>query len=316
VKILFTGASSFTGMWFARQLVRAGHEVTATFRRAPGDYLDDVRAQRVAAVLEACKGIFGCTFGGERFVQLVGDEPWDLLCHHAADVTNYREPGFDVLSAVANNSRNLPSVLELLKRSGRGRTRVLITGSVFENDEGAGSQGLPAFSPYGLSKGFTYQLFRYHAGLLGLDVGKFVIPNPFGPLEEARFTAYLIRSWLKNESAVVKTPMYVRDNIHVSLLARAYVSFAEELGASTGRLLRARPSGYTESQGAFALRVSREMRTRLSLPCEVVLLPQTEFEEPLIRINTDPPNALALGWDEATAWDDMASYYLKSPTTD
>ena len=32
MKILFTGASSFTGFWFARALAAAGHEVVATFR--------------------------------------------------------------------------------------------------------------------------------------------------------------------------------------------------------------------------------------------------------------------------------------------
>ena len=33
MKILFTGGSSFTGMWFIRELAAAGHEVTAVFRR-------------------------------------------------------------------------------------------------------------------------------------------------------------------------------------------------------------------------------------------------------------------------------------------
>ena len=35
MKILFTGASSFTGYWFAKQLASAGHEVFALFRRQP-----------------------------------------------------------------------------------------------------------------------------------------------------------------------------------------------------------------------------------------------------------------------------------------
>ena len=63
-----------------------------------------------------------------------------------------------------------------------GCNKILLTGSVFENDEGAGSRDLRAFSPYGLSKGFTWQLFRYHAQIRSMTLGKFVIPNPFGPL--------------------------------------------------------------------------------------------------------------------------------------
>jgi len=51
------------------------------------------------------------------------------------------------------------------------------------------------------------------------------------------------------------------------------------------------------------------MRSRLGVPCEVEMKRQTEFPEPQVRINTDIPDATALGWDEASAWDDMAGYY-------
>jgi nucleoside-diphosphate-sugar epimerase len=38
MRILLTGASSFTGYWFAQELVAAGHAVTATFRVTEGSY--------------------------------------------------------------------------------------------------------------------------------------------------------------------------------------------------------------------------------------------------------------------------------------
>jgi len=50
VRILFTGASSFTGLWLVRALADAGHEVTATFRR-PLEAYEDVRRRRVALAL-------------------------------------------------------------------------------------------------------------------------------------------------------------------------------------------------------------------------------------------------------------------------
>ena len=37
LRILITGASSFTGSWFARGLAAAGHDVTATFRQREYD---------------------------------------------------------------------------------------------------------------------------------------------------------------------------------------------------------------------------------------------------------------------------------------
>ena len=309
MKILLTGASSFTGMWFARELARAGHEVVATFRKRPEEYADDLRRRRVSMALEVCRGVFGCSFGDPAFLDLVRRERWNLFCHHAADVTNYKSPDFDLVSALANNTRNITSVLDALNAGGQTRPRVLMTGSVFENDEGVGSEGLPAFSPYGLSKGLTWQVFRYHAARAVLTLGKFVIPNPFGPYEEPRFTAHLMKSWFAGQTAAVNTPAYVRDNIHVSLLAKVYAKFAEEFRERPWLQQMIHPSGYPESQGAFALRFAKEMRPRLGLPCEVELKRQVGFEEPHERINTDLINGKALDWDEGRAWDEFAEYY-------
>lgn len=306
MKVLFTGASSFTGLWFVRELAQAGHEVVATFRQDAEAYGEASRHRRVTLAHQACRPVFRCSFGDERFLELVRSEPWDLLCHHGADVTNYRSPDFDAFGAAHRNSANLVAVLQALRDVGCGR--VVLTGSVFENDEGAGSEGLPAFSPYGLSKAFTYQAFRHYALRAGFALGKFVIPNPFGPHEEPRFTSYLMKTWAERRPAKVNTPAYVRDNIHVSLLAKSYAAFAARLKAVPG-LYRASPSGYAESQGAFTLRVAAAMRPRLRLPCEVELSRQTEFPEPRIRINTEPADDGTLAWSEDAAWDEFAAFY-------
>jgi nucleoside-diphosphate-sugar epimerase len=190
---------------------------------------------------------------------------------------------------------------------------VLLTGSVFEAGEGAGSDGLPGFSPYGLSKELTARTFKYYCARAGMGLGKFVIPNPFGPLEEARYTAYLMRSWLEGGTPSCANPAYVRDNIHVSLLAKAYARFAAQV---PGRgLARLKPSGYVESQGAFTLRVAAEMRPRLGLPCVVDLKAQEAFPEPRVRINTDGLDGHDLGWSESQAWDDFARSYAEGGTT-
>lgn len=306
MRILFTGASSFTGMWFVRELAAAGHEVVATFRQAPQAYADAGRRHRVALAQASSRAVFGCGFGDERFLEVVRSQSWDLFCHHGADVTNYRSPDFDPFGAAQRNSANLAAVLGALRE--RQCARVLLTGSVFENDEGAGSEGLPAFSPYGLSKAFTYQAFRHHAPRAGFTLGKFVVPNPFGPHEEPRFTAYLMKTWREGKAARVNTPAYIRDNIHISLLARSYAAFAARLPPGTG-LHFARPSGYVESQGAFTLRVAAAMRGRLGLACEVELATQTEFTEPRIRINTEPADDGSFAWSEAAAWDEFAGFY-------
>lgn len=305
MRILLTGASSFTGVWFVRELAAAGHDVVATFRQPPDEYAP-LRRRRVTLASRHCRPVHGVSFGDERFLQLIGDQgPWDVYCHHAAEVSNYRSPDFDVPAAVQSNTRNLAAVLDALAAA--ACRRVVLTGTVFENDEGAGSEGLPAISPYGLSKGLTAQMFRYYAGVRGMALGKFVIPNPFGPYEEPRFTAYLVREWKAGRTPVVSTPAYVRDNIHVSLLAKAYARYVGQ--ATYPGLGRFNPSGYVETQGAFARRFAAEMAPRLGVSGALELKTQTEFSEPRTRINTDVLDARELGWDEARAWDELAGYY-------
>ena len=185
---------------------------------------------------------------------------------------------------------------------------VVLTGSVFEQDEGAGETPLVAFSPYGLSKGLTAAVVGWRCREIGLPYAKFVIPNPFGPLEEPRFSAYLIGAWKKGETAKVNTPAYVRDNIHVSLLARAYAKFAAETAAGRQKA-KLNPSGYVESQGAFADRFAAAMRPRLGLDCRLELAIQTDFSEPMMRVNTDSAARYVGDWDEKAAWDEAAEGY-------
>ena len=121
-----------------------------------------------------------------------------------------------------------------------------------------------------------------------------------------------MRTWLAGETGRVQTPRYVRDNIHVSLLAKAYARFVGA-DAAPGTVRCLNPSGYPESQGAFAERLRREAEARLGRPCGLELGAQTEFSEPLVRINTDLLDVPALEWSEAQAWDEFVSYYAFVP---
>lgn len=310
MRILFTGASSFTGYWLVSALARAGHEVVCPLRGAPPDYAG-VRRQRVERLEKVCCLVPRVSFGTEAFLALTRQSSWDLLCHHAAEVTNYKSPDFDVQHALLHNTLNLRAVLSALKK--RGVKGVVVTGSVFENEEGVGSPPLRAFSPYGLSKGLTWQTFRYYCGDWGLPLGKFVIPNPFGPFEEPRFTTYLMNTWKEGKSAIVKTPDYVRDNIHADLLATAYSQFADRVAVSSQPECKLNPSGYIESQGAFALRVAREVSIRTQWACKVELAAQADFAEPLIRLNQQPASQLVAGWTESAAWDQFVAFYCSKP---
>jgi UDP-glucose 4-epimerase len=305
VKILLTGASSFSGYWFAHSLARAGATVVAPLRADPKSY-DGVRGERVRQLAAIAEIIPETAFGDDHFLKLVQERDFDVLCHHAARVTDYRSMDFDVIGAVAENTRNFRMVIEHM--AGRGLKAVIATGSVFEQDEGLGEPPLRAFSPYGLSKGLSWQVVRHWCVRLGVPVGKFVIANPFGPLEEPRFVSYLVGCWRKGHPATVRTPRYLRDNIHVGLLALAYCRFVFETVASA-RSARFGPSGYVETQGNFAERVATELRPRLKLPCCVELLVQTEFPEPISRVNTEMIDVRRYSWVESEGWDRLAAFY-------
>ena len=253
MKILLTGASSFTGYWFARELKSAGHDVCIVLRRHFDEYQDDVRRKRVSALKNEFRTAVGVSFGDDRFLGMI-EEGWDLLCHHAAEVTNYRSPDFNVAAAVESNTHRLSLVLDRLKAS--GCERVVLTGSFFENDEGAGSGEREAFSPYGISKGLTWQVFRYHAKVRDIRLGKFVIPNPFGPYEEPRFTP----SSSDTGWPVARLPSMCRTMFATTFMFPCWPRpiFTSRNHRSAG-ISRTNPSGYVEFQGAFTQRFAREM---------------------------------------------------------
>jgi nucleoside-diphosphate-sugar epimerase len=347
--ILLTGASSFTGMWIAEALAAAGFEVIAPLLRARGDY-DAERLARIARVEAVAQVVYALPFGSPAFLDLVrGRRDIAALAHHAADVTGYRDPGFDAAAAVARNLAGAPEVLRTL--AGQGARAVVVTGTVFEAGEGGGTAGSAnapsvgfadsspasggaspaqivhraagegdhevvegafsatlAVTPYGLSKTLTNIAFQHYAAWTGLRFGRFVIPSPYGPFEQQRsFPAYLFRSWFAGETPVVRTPLYLRDHLPAPLLARAYAVHLADLLADPAAPAVSRPSGWAAAQGEFAEKVAAEAAARLGRDCPVVFGEQTEFPEPLSRVNAEP--APREGWDEAAFWDDYVGWY-------
>lgn len=307
MRILFTGASSFTGYWFVKTLAAAGHEVTATFTAADIAQYSGLRRQRIEALPASVERSYDITFGSEKLLTLIARNEWDLFCHHGAVVgSTYKSGSFDGEAALRSNTLNAATVLEALKKS--GCSRMMLTGTYFETGEGAASES-EAVSPYGLSKTLTWQAFRYLCDQQAITLGKFVIPNPFGALEESRLSSYLAKCWLAGVEPSLKTPDYVRDYIPVDLMAASYLESVEALTLQETGIAHFSPSFWVESNLAFAHRMSQQLAPILGVDCPVCAETQTDFSEPLSRHNTQPLAAADFEWDEGVFWNQLASYY-------
>jgi nucleoside-diphosphate-sugar epimerase len=303
--ILLTGASSFTGLWIAEALAGAGYDVLAPLRGARDDY-GGVRLERVRRLGAVAEVAFSCPVASPAMRELIGAQPRiDALAHHAAEIAGYRDPGFDASTAVA---RNLEGTLPFLRRlCERGAGVMLATATVFEAGEGGEGPSAPAVMPYGLSKTLTNTALDHYAAWAGLRFGKFVIPSPYGPFEEKRFGWHLFSNWFAGTVPVVRTPLYIRDHLPAPLLARAYAAHLTDLLIDPLSPGVRRPSGWIAPQGEFGRRVAAEAARRLGRDCPLEFNAQQSFEEPAVRVNSEP--CAEIPWDEATFWDDYVDWY-------
>jgi UDP-glucose 4-epimerase len=299
MRILLTGISSFTGLWFARALTAAGHQVTAPLRSHAYD--DPLRKARAEEAAKGAVMVPAAPFGSEAFMHLV-EQGFDVICHHGAEAGNHKSPDFDVAAAVGANTHHAGKVMSLARRT--GVQRLVYTGSVFEAGEGRGSEPLRAFSPYGLSKTLTASALQAAADHAGLEAVKFVIPNPFGPHEGQTFQRFVMNAWREGRMVHVSHPNYGRDNVPADLLALAYVRACE------GRLGRhVSPSFYAGLTGDFFRRMAAEVGPRTGWACGLDFAGSQSFDEPETRLNLQPLDADDYGWSETAFWDSYAAYY-------
>ena len=306
--VLLTGASSFTGLWIAEALARAGFQVTAPLRRARADY-DDLRLERVERLTQSADVVFETPFGSSAMLDLIrAGGRWDLLAHHAADVTNYRDSAYDAAAAFGRNLEGAPAVFRLMAE--QGAQAVVATGTVFEAGEGGAPGEDLAVTPYGLAKTLTNEAFRHYARWSGLRFARFVIPSPYGVLEEKRFGWRVFSAWLNGDAFRVLTPRYIRDHTPAPLLAQDYAAYSATVLATPSAKAVLRPSAWIASQGDFARRMATEVSARLpDLACALEFADQAELEEPYVRVNADPIDRR--GWDEPAFWDEYVAYYQR-----
>ncbi len=300
MRALVTGASSFTGCWFALALASQGVTVTAIQRRPRHVYPPAERA-RLALLADRVTLLEAASLASEPVLAAIARSQPDLLCLHGAAVGDHRDPRYDVLEAVARTTEGLDHLLDAFSAAG-GRA-VLVTGSVFEVGEGASTEPLRAVNLYGLAKSLIWQIVRFAAERRGLILGKFVIAHPVGPFDKTMgLVPDLLAAWRRGEPALVRRPELVRDFLPIDALAAAYAAAALKLlGHGSVHLV---PSLWPERTATFARRMARALRSRMGLDCAVAECePSEPSEEPAIRIGLHDLRTLVPAWDPEAFWD-------------
>ena len=299
MRILITGPTSFSGAFFIESLVKSGHEVHATSTKPLASYtgVRGIRANKAAACATIYEDI---QFGDDAFLQLLESESFDVYCHHGAWTKNYRSMNYDFEAAFASNIRSVNKVCSQLAEN--GCRKIIVSGSIFEEAE-------PIFSPYGLVKKLTFDTIQFYGAHFGMHVSKFVIPNPFGPLDNPKVLNVLGAGWLAQRVVKLNVPPYVRDNIPVTLMALGFADWIEKCPDTVGTSSYT-PSGYISTMGKFIERVAMEFRTRLNLECAVDISAQKDCSQPLTLVNDISLQERFPEWDEVAFWDALIAHQV------
>lgn len=303
MRALLSGASSFTGTWFASALAGRGFAVTAVHRR-PLDAYPPLARRRLARLEGRVRLVRLPGLASPEATALLDRGRFDLLCLHGAEVGDHRSPSFDVVGSLLATTAGLGPLLDRFAEAG-GRA-VLVTGSIFEADEGSGPEPRRAFNPYGLAKTLIWQTIRFEVERRGLLLGKVTIAHPVGPLDKPGLVPELLAAWCRGEPGRIRRPQLVRDFLPVDALALAYAETARRL-VEEARAIRLTPSHWPETVGAFARRLVAAIGPRTGLACALRLAdPPEPTDEPPARVGTDPLRAFAPDWDEGRFWDALA----------
>ena len=307
-KILLTGVSSFTGYWFAKILSENGYHVCCPLPGGDEAY-DGIKKNRLESLPHSVRLVYSCPFGSNQFIELL-ESRFDILCHHASYVKNYQNKDFKLTEAISLDTKFAEKIFE--KLASLGCKGIIWTSSVFEDSipENEKSSNIrPSWYRYALSKKLSGIILNNLSRDFSLQFSKFVITNPFGPLEDRKFNRLILEAAKTKIDFEVRTPNYIRDMIHVRHLALAYKIAADKI-MENDNCSELRPYEYTGTLHYLADYFMSEIKLKISTPSKVINNNLIYSDEPLSLTNDIHVSKIIEDYDPCACWDEYLN--LKS----
>ncbi len=292
-----TGATSFSGYWFVRQLILDGHELTIV--RSRDNNFESTENPWLKKLKEESLSFREISFAQEMTTKL----NFDALLLHGSFMENRRSPNFNVNLAVQKTL----GVTKWIKENSK-TNHVIHTGTFSEEDEGVGESPLNNFNPYSKSKTLIYkehqEIFR------GVPFLKFTMPNPFGRFQQNNLFSFLEKAWTKNDIPLISQPNYIRDYVPVDLLAISYSNIIGSFIAGKHPLEYFSPSYFVMSNRDMSKLYASEISSRIGQNLEIQFGEQNDYAESRVRINKDSLHQLIENWSLEEFWDSVATDYI------
>jgi UDP-glucose 4-epimerase len=303
VKILMTGVTSFTGCYIGQALKAAGYDVTGVLTRKRSDYTDTLIQRRLE--FSGLKNFWEeAPQGSENFLRKLNLEKFDFFVSHGAAIQGYRSPDFDFVKSVSDSLRGVKEIFNAFQQ--QGLKGIVHSGTVFESVD-----GLPALSPYGLSKQMVWDALSYWAQSKEIALTKVWIPNPIGSLEnEDRLIPIFVKQWKQKTAAKLTVPRLVYDHVPAAWLANFYVRAVEaQSHSSAGLQSHLRPSAFILNNGELVENFREAFQKQSSLPCDYLTQEDPKFKLGITRKNSDPCPELQDPKKISAFWETYAAYW-------
>ncbi len=292
-----TGATSFSGYWFARQLILDGHELTII--RSRSDNTGHEENLWLSKLDNESLSFRELSFLQESTPRLL----FDAILLHGSFMEDRRSPNFNVDLAV----KKTLGVTKWIKEHFKAEC-VIHTGTFSEEDEGVGESPLNNFNPYSESKSLIYKehLKMFH----GVPFLKFIMPNPFGRFQQNNIFSFLEKTWAKNEIPLILQPNYIRDYVPVDLLAISYSNLVDSFRRGNYLSDSYSPSYFAMSNRDMFNLYASEISSRIGRNLEIHFGEQKDYSESRVRVNRDSLHILSEKWSLDKFWDSLAIDFI------